>query len=281
MIDLKNVVLADLPEELWNGIRAQIRQCVVGLVGLRMCDGEPCCELLGSGTLVEINGSFAILTASHVTDSPAFRRSELLGLVVSRDAHRLTYKKDEVHVVTVGARGSDDIGPDIAVIRLLETDKTGLLKARRQFWSLSFRQKEAMSLQSDDKSSVWIVVGCVNEWTGPAEPSSGFTEVLGVREIYYHSILDKEWSLGEYDYLDIIATYHESADLPSSFGGVSGGGVWYVTFRYEDDKVVASFPILVGVAFHQSPIERDSRIVRCHGRKSIYEVLPSVLQADK
>ena len=67
-------------------------------------------------------------------------------------------------------------------------------------------------------------------------------------------------------------------DLPTSFGGVSGGGVWQVPLiRDRQGDLEADDYILSGVAFYQTKLDGNHRLIRCHGRKTVYEKVPKYL----
>ena len=65
---------------------------------------------------------------------------------------------------------------------------------------------------------------------------------------------------GGFDYVDISLDTKGEPELPRSYGGLSGSGLW----QLQDGSVS-----LEGVAFYQSQ-EETKQYVRCHARKSIY-----------
>jgi hypothetical protein len=84
---------------------------------------------------------------------------------------------------------------------------------------------------------------------------------------------------GTFDYLDIRIDYGDRTDLPTSFGGMSGGGLWQVLCRKTSTGVIDPEDyILSGVTFFQIAIEGRVRSLRCHGRKTIHERVPEYVR---
>ena len=86
-------------------------------------------------------------------------------------------------------------------------------------------------------------------------------------------LAENERTLGDFDYLDFPAEYDENYEGPESFGGYSGGSLWHILANWKDDKIIVKDCILSGVAFWQSELIDSQRIIKCHGRKSIYQNL--------
>ena len=77
-------------------------------------------------------------------------------------------------------------------------------------------------------------------------------------------IVSKEYLKDGFDYLEFaVDSGTKHYEGPTSFKGFSGGGLWHI--------LADKNPVLSGVAFWQSPLDGDKRIVKCHGRKSIYQ----------
>ena len=78
---------------------------------------------------------------------------------------------------------------------------------------------------------------------------------------------------GGWDYIQSKCLYCDENDLPQSFGGTSGGGIWSVQVLKIKDagKLIIGKRALVGVSFYQTAIENGVRYVRGHFIKSIYD----------
>lgn len=81
----------------------------------------------------------------------------------------------------------------------------------------------------------------------------------------------REFSVEGYDYLDFEIDYSANYDGPESYKGFSGAGLWQIVVGREPNGTLKVLETLLsGVAFYQSPIQDGKRIIRCHGRQSIY-----------
>jgi hypothetical protein len=82
-----------------------------------------------------------------------------------------------------------------------------------------------------------------------------------------------------YDYVDLRSRRSLEPKTPTSFGGMSGSGLWRFSIAKVSGSVLKPFDFqLAGVAFYQLPDTGDGiATVRFHGPRSIYErLLPSV-----
>ncbi|MCJ7497964.1 MAG: hypothetical protein MUO78_07510 [candidate division Zixibacteria bacterium] len=87
--------------------------------------------------------------------------------------------------------------------------------------------------------------------------------------------VEKYWTKDEFDYLNLSVSYENRTDLPDTFEGVSGGGIWRAElYRSNDGKILSSEPLFLGVAFWQTTTENNMRSIIGHGWRSIYEVVP-------
>ncbi len=59
-------------------------------------------------------------------------------------------------------------------------------------------------------------------------------------------------------------------NLPSDYGGVSGGAVWRFDIDLESKPPRVAQKILFGVAFHQSDLKDGKRTITCHGPRDVY-----------
>jgi len=76
-----------------------------------------------------------------------------------------------------------------------------------------------------------------------------------------------------YDYLDVGAKL-DLPGTPSTFGGVSGGGLWEIGLVMKSGTISWDGKrYFRGVAFWESPLtDGRRRVIRCHGPRSIFEV---------
>ena len=75
---------------------------------------------------------------------------------------------------------------------------------------------------------------------------------------------------GLFDYYDMDAD--ENAQIPTSYAGMSGGGLWQVTVRQTPDgNIVPGRHLFCGVSFYEGVRSNGIKFMRCHGRRSVYE----------
>jgi hypothetical protein len=93
--------------------------------------------------------------------------------------------------------------------------------------------------------------------------------------------VEKYWDKDEFDYLSLNVSYENRTDLPDTFEGVSGGGIWRaVLYRSDDGKISSSEPLFLGVAFWQTIPKNNLRSIIGHGWRSIYEMIPKLMKID-
>jgi hypothetical protein len=104
--------------------------------------------------------------------------------------------------------------------------------------------------------------------------------VISFCNLACYSGVKREWSEGAFDYLELSVLYTDDSSLPSSFGGVSGAGVWQVGLvDFSGVAIGLESPILSGLAFYQTDIIENERSIICHGRVSIYKHIPRVMSS--
>jgi hypothetical protein len=82
---------------------------------------------------------------------------------------------------------------------------------------------------------------------------------------------------------DVGVDYSADDDLPKSFGGLSGGGLWHLAVRehQETGKLVHDSPMFAGVVFYQEQISETRKILRCHLTNSVYKrVIDTIIQTN-
>ncbi len=111
----------------------------------------------------------------------------------------------------------------------------------------------------------------IAEWTTDLPP-----EERGTREKGFHTLFGVGMVVGKresngFDLFDFEVTYEPGSVSPDSFEGMSGGALWRVYCTKDDDgqPSVAEKKVF-GVAFHQSDISNQKRIITCHGPRSVY-----------
>lgn len=119
--------------------------------------------------------------------------------------------------------------------------------------------------------------------TSEGDPERGFTRVKIFKGGFGEGKVTSEFEEGEFDYLTFEALYNELYEGPQRFGGFSGGGLWQLLGKDEGGKFRITQRLLTGVAFYESDLKREgnkvTRDITCHGRRSIYKILPDHLRS--
>ena len=244
----------------------------------------------GSGVLVRCGGNFGVVTCAHVlwgivreasrepkrrvgisVPAAADTRVQAIGLQLMEFAQLPTVMKRN----DKGDDGWSQDGPDIGFVQLplstgatlasvgsvLDLDAQAALAGSS--WSPSARElmhllvgvtesHVGLPVQMLGRAIVPIVTAVIPLVLEPLEPVNGFDRLRMKPE-------------GRHSY-------------PPSYEGMSGGGVWAVTFGQRDGLPVVLDCRLTGVAYYQTDsIGAGGRQIIGHGPKSIYErLLPEI-----
>lgn len=238
--------------------------------GSSTSDGQGKLAHPGSGTLVTTDNGHFILTAAHVWEELA--KSDGIGLNLSLQSD--TYDNFVIETKhlnpTATVRDNDEFGPDLCMLRI-PIARLALIQSRKIFYNLTVEKTEALATLADPPFSAWAIVGTPRDLGQINESETQGTFNHHVFQIGRPERLSRD----DHDYLEFKVYDHPPA--PRSFKGVSGGGVWRVLV----ENNLVSRPVLEGVAFYQSPVQNEIRIIRCHGRHSIdHAISRTVVRPD-
>lgn len=98
----------------------------------------------------------------------------------------------------------------------------------------------------------------------------------------YISGIENYRTRGNFDYVETFDDPANASELPSSYGGVSGAGLWRVKLKKKAGQSLASATIgddfvLTGVAFYEERQPDGRMLVRYHGPDSIYRRIPELV----
>jgi hypothetical protein len=268
---IEELRVRDIPRELREEIAKYISDFAVGFVKLRDTPLGEDAELAGSGTLVQIDDFFGILTAYHVLKN--LPQSGEIGLLLSTRSdpqlHAPKIKVEMVKKIKIAYGNSVAKGPDIGFL-LLQSVEVGWIKAIKSFYNLSLRREKLLTSAPNYQDGVWFLCGFAAERTSE-EPEAGFSKVKIFRGDIGAGGIIREFSADDFDYLDFEARYGGINEAPESFQGYSGGGIWQAPLlRGRDGKLSAKEIILSGVAFHETGRTENRNVITCHGRCSVY-----------
>lgn len=249
---------------------------ILGFVGI-----EDDAYLIGSGTLVSIElereskSIKAILTAGHVLGHLPVNRP--IGLAFPTrfgpylDSPRI--QLEHTIPISIWEGESDPNQPDLGLL-VLPDPIASVIPSTKTFYNLSKRRDKILhNPEPIFGSSTWLLSGAAAEWTEDGPPERDFERVKNLLAATGASLVEKEEIIGGFDYLELDAIYDENYDGPQNFGGYSGGSLWHVPATRKGDTVTVTDCILSGVICWQSRLTDSKRIIRCHGRKSIYKHL--------
>lgn len=279
MLCTQQIRIADLPEA---AVDAAIERIIRHTVALMRCDvnhGAETCRLIGTGTLITVDGTSGILTAAHVISQLSKQCS--LGVISSFEGRleRIRYQFNHLalHKIAKGEEEAD--GPDIGLIVLPNQD-ISYLKSEKVFYNLNKRERVHGLAPLDTKTGFWLMCGFPGEWEQSRIVDNTESVIKSFGALCGTSSISKEYAAGEYDYIEInVDCSSANPEIPSSFGGLSGAGIWQMPLvKNQAGEINPDEFILSGVAFYQTSIENGWRCLRCHGRKTIYKGVPNYLR---
>jgi hypothetical protein len=223
-------------------------------------------KFVGSGSLVFVNNSHFILTAAHVWD--ALQSAPVLGITVTDNInHKFQIPIPTIVSTTLQPENLDwnEWGPDLALLRI-PPEQVGGIKAFQVFEHIMAPRK----VLNVETLEVWVAVGAPGEF-GKFTPTHADLQISG------RFVGPSPVTNGQYDYFDFELD-SSAPDMPKSWGGMSGGGLWRVLVYYSPETGKIDWTQrLWGVIFWQFPLKNGYRIVRSHGYQSITAIAKSVL----
>jgi hypothetical protein len=235
----------------------------------------------GSGTLVNTCGYDGILTAHHVA-KPVLEGEEF-ALCEAEYKHSLYLRSDRCEHVPVGHIRNNphpENGPDLSFIIIRDSKVLATLRSIKSFFYLETKDLEYF--QSPLERMHWAISGSPDE---AKKVIGAFADgpVMSFQNFVGAATFQSRVIRGEFDFINLkMASGIEN--FPKDCEGMSGGGIWLLplSIENEDPKTIRhEAPILAGVSFYQSVIEKGARIITGHGYESIYSRLREALKALK
>lgn len=227
----------------------------------------------GSGTLARISGAWGIVTATHVADE--LRQCEKIGL-----AHRNRGKRQGLKIrmdhVRVGARFGEppwnQSGPDLTFLILPPDTIHWLQAAGCIFLDLESHREKILNEEYQTQKIFWCIAGTISEWTTSKGSTPAFTNIDGYTLIQTVRFETPRWN-AEYDYVDCVPYTEPEFKSPTTYKGMSGGGLFVLHVTGEGSTRAVSGINLAGVNFWESAVTDGRRIITCHFMQSIYGLL--------
>ena len=267
--------LKNIPEELWQQVENETYSYSLAILGMKTPDRKEAPRLKGSGTLVQLDGQEFILTAQHVI--ALLGKCCRFAFVLDEEAHSRTHASRVFVFHEIGIPTCPEMGPDIGLIRIPDNLR-GYLHQKKSFYNLANKEDLLDHAALLARSDLWVISGAVDELT-----------VLDVSRNEY-SIGHQCYGAGMpafseesgYDYFELTAQYNTDTVTPTSFGGVSGGGLWRLRIgEGPGGYTIADHAKLVGVCYYQGPTEQDATFVRGHGPKTVYGIVCKYIRDGK
>lgn len=262
--------LSDTPDYLLREISGVIHSLSTPLIKIvQKNKTKEKLVLIGSGTFVTIQGIYGILTAHHVAEQLELGCS--LGIVLIPGEHRNTTNFQYLEIVNIARGLIDSEGPDLAFI-ILPDAKVSEIKPYKHFHNLDTDLDRMLNTPLDTHNGIWFICGVLDERTKEETSHKGFGQITSLEGTCSAVGVDRLYKQGNFDYIEIDVEYDKGFDIPKTFGGISGGGLWQVTIKkHPNEKLEPVSYFLSGVAFYQSDIKGSKRFIKCHSRKSIYK----------
>jgi hypothetical protein len=272
--------ITELPTSTIDVACDHIAQYTVAMNRVFRRDGKPDSQLVGTGTLVNIEGLDCILTADHVLE--VFAEPERLSLMSSFKGeprgHEFALSHLGIHRIARGP--SAEAGPDVGLI-VLPQQSIGALRSEKIFYNVNRRSERFAGTYLPRDHGFWFNCGLIGETEKALAPLPNVPNLKGYEGLCGASANPTESDDGVFDYLEVRVDYGGRTDLPGTFGGMSGGGLWQVLLRKTASGIIEPEDyILSGVTFFQTAVEQKTRRLRCHGRKTVYECVPAYVREN-
>lgn len=275
------VELAPLPynavsQELLLDIMQQLGDYSVA-IGQMTGDDATSFRIMGSGVCVRRGDEYGVLTAHHVLH--AGPRPVAMGnfgperiYFLAKRGHSPHAAQTELEEIPLGVPtgGYGEFGPDLTVIRLPAGSVRSSLLAAGSFWPLDASADQVLSDFGVDRACL-IHTGypaCKNEASRQTQSAHANLTLYGGKSGLLQEDIERR---GEWDYVTTTCDYRAFPDLPKSYGGMSGGGIWSVILHRDASGTLALHRFaLVGVNFWETGLDLGVQQLRGHFVRSIY-----------
>lgn len=218
---------------------------------------------------MEIEGTHYILTAAHVWYE--IRDAEQIGLTLTAYLSTFSIPRDAISTKELWNGKISEWGPDLALLEL-PRPIVSTIEAHKSFLNLAQQRATFAASPPDTVKAFWTVTGMVGEFSEvQTRPEARIIEV-NVQARAFFSVIHQTHQRNGYDYLDLRAK-SELPGVPSSFVGVSGGGLWQVGLSMKKSGEISwnGKRHFRGVAFWELVDSDGCRVIRCHGPRSLFE----------
>jgi hypothetical protein len=264
------IPIKDIPQGLMDEVMASLKNYVVAFSVVIPERPRSRLRMIGSGTLVEFEGAHYIMTAAHVWHATSV--ADQIALALTDHQSTFTIPRGSLLVKVLWSGELTEWGPDMALMKI-PSSFIPTISAHKSFLNFALRKENFQTAPPTIENGLWAVTGMVGEFSEIQDhPETRRLEAHVHGEAFF-SVVQDTHEHGGFDFFDLGADLRLTG-VPSSFGGISGGGLWEIKLsRSASTKEIRwdQKRYLCGVAYWQSEGSTNRRVIRCHGPKSIYE----------
>ncbi|RTM00922.1 MAG: hypothetical protein EKK31_22235 [Hyphomicrobiales bacterium] len=267
----------ELPDASGDPFSVNAAASLIGFISIRDKNAEiteP--QSLGSGTLVRMPGEvYGVLTAAHVLDE--LPEQGLLGYLIFTRKDRLQQSKIKAELTrkyyAPGWRRGATVMPDLGFLQICDPDTLSEMRARGcSFYNLE--KDRDLRIGFEGLAREYFATGVIAETRTVVEAGRGLPKRTGFVAIAGRC-REAPARLNEIDQFTIFSVVIDTDRHPTSYEGMSGGGLWLLTAPDGDTDNMQRF--FIGTIFFQSDATDDGlRILRVHGLPDIYDHLVSL-----
>jgi hypothetical protein len=257
-----------MPHDLSDPILSYISNFAVGLVVREEGKGS---RVLGSGTLVSMEGHRGILTCGHVAEIyGALHEIGLVRFAGDTQHQRRIIRLGDTQTIIVQSSDSFEEKKEVIdlAFAMLPPDIASSIEAQGVFLNIDKNRTKMESWASTKEKFIDVTLGLVEEFS--QTPFKEGTEFISPMRGVLHTghVYARENGL-----LTMKAMEYNHHQLPKCFGGMSGGGLWRVYFTEDEKEAKIAGTMLCGVVSWQI----DETQLACQGWNRIDQgLIPAV-----
>jgi hypothetical protein len=232
---------------------------------------------VGTGTLVRSSRVSGILTAAHVLD--LLPQSGEVGLVLfpSVKPYIQNLKLEMQYTERVAIwNGVDSSVPDIGFLRIPDRVARNIELAGCIFYNLDIAHHLSLSSAEHNIARCYAIVGVIGEWSGDLPGKLPNTRIKDIRGMFCAVKRMRTFTENNSRLFDCQIHYEPDVKIPTSYGGVSGGGLWELQVELSGQRIIGMKKNLQGVAFRQSDSIDGERSIVCQGPEQIERLTAEV-----
>jgi hypothetical protein len=255
---INKVPLKDIPQGVLDEVSQHLQQFHISIF-VPLENPTPNINFIGSGTLIEAYQKHYVLTAAHVWHEIIQINADQIGFALPPYSSLLV-PREYLFPKIPGDQQNPDWGPDLALLRL-PPSIVGKILAYKTFLNFPKQKATFTNKPLDLDKGLWAFIGMVGEFNNIQVNLETQIINANIQERAFFGVISQTYEHNGYDYFDLNVNVKLSG-VPLTFQGVSGGGLWEITWNKKAH--------IRGVEFGQLPISNNHRMIRCHGPQGIF-----------